>query len=97
MEHKQEILKKLRGLKDEIRANYKVKEIGLFGSFFREEQDEKSDIDILVDFEDDADLFDLCGLGIFLEEKLHRKVDVVPRRGLRSELKESVLREVAPL
>lgn len=97
MEDKEEILKKLGQLKPEIRANYKVKEIGLFGSFFRGEQGEKSDIDVLVDFDDDADLLDLSGLAIFLEEKLSRKVDVVPKRALRSELRESILREVSPL
>ena len=50
--------------------------------------------DVLVDFADDADLFDLVGLGLFLEEKLGRKVDVVPRRALRKELRDRVLKEV---
>jgi predicted nucleotidyltransferase len=91
------LLGTLRALKPEIVARYKAKEIGLFGSFVRREQNDISDVDILVDFEEGADLFDLVGLALFLEEKLQRKVDVIPKSALRIELRESVLREVVPL
>jgi predicted nucleotidyltransferase len=57
----------------------------------------ESDIDVLVDFQEDADLLDLVGLGLFLEEHLGRKVDVVPRKALRKEIRDSVLHEVVPL
>ena len=70
---------------------------GRFGSAMRGRIDEAHDIDILVDFEEEADLLDLVGLGLFLEEKVHRQADVVPKRALRAELRESVLREVATL
>ena len=89
-----ELLAKLRKLKPQVTTSYKAREIGLFGSFVRGEQDADSDIDVLVDFEEGADLFDLMGLTVYLEEQLQRKVDVVPRRALREELRESVLREV---
>ncbi len=46
----------------------------------------ESDIDVLVDFQEDADLLDLVGLGLFLEERLGRRVDVVPRKALRKEI-----------
>jgi predicted nucleotidyltransferase len=92
-----ELLITLRALKPEIAARYKVKEMGLFGSFVRGEQGRASDIDVLVDFEEEADLFDLVGLALFLEDQLQREVDVVPRSVLRAELRESVLREVVPL
>ncbi len=49
---------------------------------------------MLVDFDEDADFFDLVGLALFLEEKLKHKVDIVPRRALRDEIRESVLKEV---
>ena len=88
------LLVRLREIKPRLKALYKAKEIGLFGSFVRGEQDVGSDIDVLVEFEDGADLFDLTGLSLYLEEELHRKVDVVPKRALREELRESVLREV---
>jgi predicted nucleotidyltransferase len=95
MSSKDKILKTLSELKPELKPRYKVKEIGIFGSFVRGGQSESSDIDILVDFDEEADLFDLVGLALFLEEKLHRKVDVVSKRALRAEIRESVLREVA--
>lgn len=97
MDTKENILKTIRALKQEIMANYKVKEIGVFGSIVREELSETSDVDILVDFEEGADLFDLVGLALFLEKKLNQKVDVVPKRALRKELRESVLKEVVSL
>jgi predicted nucleotidyltransferase len=93
----EDILLRLRALKPEIAARYKAKKVGLFGSFVRGEQRGGSDIDVLVDFEEEADLFDLVGLALFLEEELERKVDVVPRNALRTELRESVLQEVVPL
>ncbi len=95
MKTKAEILETLEGLKEEAKRRYKVREIGVFGSAVRGEQKETSDIDVLVDFEEGADLFDLAGLGIFLEEKLGRKVDIVPKRALRPELKGSILEETA--
>ena len=88
------VLAKLRGLKGRAAASYKAKELGVFGSFARGEQSDDSDIDVLVEFEEGADLFDLMGLALFLEGELQRKVDVVSKRALREELRESVLREV---
>jgi len=89
-----DLLTKLRELKPHLTASYKAKEIGLFGSFARGEQGDNSDIDVLVEFEEGADLFDLMGLALYLEESLQHKVDVVPKRSLREELRESVLRQV---
>lgn len=97
MDSKNSILQTLRLLKPHIQEEYKVKTISLFGSFCRDEQTDVSDIDLLVDFTDDADLFDLTALGQFLEDKLQRKVDVVTRASLRPELRESVLGDLATL
>ncbi len=94
---REEIVQKLKALKPELQAHYKVRELGLFGSFVRGEQREASDVDILVEFDDTADLFDVVRLGNFLEEQLQRKVDIVSRRALRPELREQVLKEVAML
>jgi predicted nucleotidyltransferase len=68
----QDLLMKLKELKPIITARYKAKEIGLFGSFVRGEQSASSDIDVLVEFEEEADLFDLIGLALQLEEELTR-------------------------
>ncbi|MCX8103237.1 MAG: nucleotidyltransferase family protein [Candidatus Bipolaricaulota bacterium] len=97
MSAKEEILEKLKALKPELQVHYKVRELGLFGSFVRGEQHEASDVDILVDFTEDASLFDLVRLADFLEEKLQRRVDIVTKDSLRVELRESVLRETVTI
>jgi uncharacterized protein len=91
---KEAVLTKLRELKSTITARYKVREIGLFGSFVRGEQGSSSDIDLLAEFEATADLFNLIGLELYLEEIFQRPVDVVPKQALRVELRETVLHQV---
>ena len=69
-----DILAKLETLKPELQSRYKVREIGLFGSWVRGEQHMDSDIDVLVEFEEGADLFDWIGLALYLEEIFGRPV-----------------------
>lgn len=97
MPTRENILVKIRELKPQIRERYRVKEVELFGSTIRGEETGSSDIDILVEFDEGADLFDMTGLAAFLEEELGRKVDVVPKRALREELRESIFREAVPI
>ncbi|MEA1928949.1 MAG: nucleotidyltransferase family protein [Candidatus Auribacterota bacterium] len=97
MESLEGIKEILTKAKVELSERYKMKYLGVFGSVSRGEQEDNSDIDIMVDFEEGADLFDLTGLTLFLEEKLKQKVDVVPRRALREEIKESVLKDLIPV
>ncbi len=97
MKTKQEVLKVLEAVRDEVRRRYEVRDLALFGSLARGEQGASSDIDILVDFGEGADLFDLVGLSGFLEERLHEKVDIVPRRALREELRDAILKEAVYL
>ena len=94
MRTKKQILNILKELKQFLKKSYKVKKMWLFGSVVREEHTPKSDIDLLVDFQDNADLFTLVGLGMFLEDKLKQKVDIGTKRALRKEIKHSVLKEV---
>jgi len=75
MDQKDQVLKTLRGIKLEIGDRYKVDNIGLFGSFVRSEEKEESDIDILLEFEQGADLLDLVALGDFLEERLGEEAE----------------------
>ncbi len=95
MSEKEKLISALKALKPEITVRFKVKEIGLFGSFVRGEQTTVSDIDLLVEFEEGADLLDLVALGQFLEDRLQRKVDLGTRRSLRAEIREQVLKEMA--
>ena len=57
-------------LKDTIKNEYKAEIVGVFHSFAREEEGEKSDVNILVKFQDGATLFDMVSLSDFLEKKL---------------------------
>jgi len=84
-------------LKDRARQKYKAEIKGIFGSYARGDQTGESDIDVLVEFQHDADLFDFVGLSQLLEEHLSCKVDVVPLSSLREEIKPYVLKEVVYL
>lgn len=95
--NKDEILTLLKGVKEEAKEKYSAEIKGIFGSYVRGEATEQSDIDVLVDFYDHADLFDFVGLCLFLEEKLKHRADVVPEEDIREELKEMILRETVYL
>jgi len=84
----------LKEHKEVLYKKYKVKEIGIFGSFVRSEQKQKSDIDILVEFEEVPDLFKFLELERYLERILKRKVDLVRKQAVRPELKNIILNEV---
>jgi predicted nucleotidyltransferase len=94
VKNKDEIIKIIDNLKREASEKYKVKSIGVFGSVVRDEQKETSDIDVLVEFQDGADIFDLMGLELFLQAKFGHSVDVVSKMALRDEIREAVLKEV---
>ena len=92
-----EIQNTITEAKDEIRGRYKAEIKGIFGSYARGDFHADSDLDLLVDFDEGADLFDLVGLQQFLEDKLGCRVDLVSRRSLREELRTSVLNEMINL
>jgi hypothetical protein len=66
----------------------------VFGSFARKEARADSDVDILVDFCEGADLFDLVDLSEFLEEKIGRHVDLATPRALRPDTRNAIFRDV---
>jgi len=72
-----EILKKHR----ELLRRYRVKKIGLFGSFSRNESNNDSDIDLLVDFEVKS-LDNFIDLAFELEKIFDRKVDLLTEKGI---------------
>lgn len=90
---KESVIEVLRSVTDESLFRYKAQIRGIFGSVARGDEIENSDIDVLVDFTDKADLFDFVGLALFLEEKLHRRVDVVPSDTIKSEVRNAVMKE----
>ena len=87
------IIETLKLVKPEAKKKYRAELRGVFGSYARGESRSTSDVDVLVHFEDSADLIDFVGLTHFLEAKLKSKVDIVPQDDIRQELKESILQE----
>lgn len=93
----EEIKRVLKENKTVLKERFKVKEVGIFGSFVRGEQKKRSDVDILVEFEEVISLLKLSSLENFLTDLIGVKVDVVPKEDVRPELKERILEEVIPL
>ncbi|MBI4646948.1 MAG: nucleotidyltransferase family protein [Bacteroidia bacterium] len=69
---------------------YKVKEIGIFGSFARNEMTDDSDIDILVEYNRGTTLFDIVKMKQELYELTGRKVDLVSKRAIRKKIMEII-------
>ncbi|MDA8272213.1 MAG: nucleotidyltransferase family protein [Deltaproteobacteria bacterium] len=95
--NKDEILQILKQHKEELYKKYGVEEIGLFGSFARGEETDKSDIDILVEFKNPVSLLLVSSLEIYLSDLLGIRVDLVRKRNIRKELKDNILNEVVNL
>jgi uncharacterized protein len=79
--------------KAEIQKKYRVNEIGIFGSYVRQEQNKKSDVDVLVTFDETIDLFSFIELENYLSDILGIKVDLVMKEGIKPRLKERILSE----
>jgi predicted nucleotidyltransferase len=77
-----------------LKEKYHVKKMGVFGSFARGEENKKSDIDILVEFDSPIGFFDFIRLENYLSRALHKKVDLVSTRALKLAVKKDVLKEV---
>lgn len=82
MDQLHEIKNELRKMKPELVERFHVNSIGLFGSVVRDDFNEKSDIDIIVDFTRPIGtaFIDLADL---LEAALKRPVDLVSKKGVK--------------
>jgi len=77
----------------EILKKYKVKSVALFGSYVRNEQKEDSDIDLLVEFEEDT-YHNFINLIFSLEELLRKEITVVTKEDLSPYIQPYVLKEI---
>lgn len=80
--------------KKELQERFKVKKIGIFGSYVRGEARETSDVDILVDFYEVPSLLTFIKLEEYLEELLGIKVDLVMESALKPKISQIVHKEV---
>ena len=95
MTSKEYILSLLKTKKPEL-SKFGIRDIGLFGSYLRNEQSDHSDIDILVDFEPDKENYDnLMNLYDYLENMFkNEKVEIVTKNGLSPYIGPKILSEV---
>lgn len=80
-----------------LAEKYGARNVRLFGSVARGEARLDSDVDFLVELETGRSLFDLGGFLSELRALLGVEVDVVTENGLRSRIRERVLKEAVPL
>ena len=95
MKTRDQILTFLAQNKKLLRDKYNIIRIGLFGSYARGEQNTNSDIDLLVEFEENTpDLYNLkLQLKEFFYKKLGVEVDICREKYIKPRIKKSILEE----
>ncbi|MEX2139369.1 MAG: nucleotidyltransferase family protein [Pirellulales bacterium] len=89
-----DVLRNLREHRDELRERYAVRSLALFGSVARDDADEGSDVDLLVEFDQPVGLLHVIGTEQHLQAVLRvSKVDLVLRDDIIPELKDRILSE----
>lgn len=81
----------------QVTNKYRPKFLGVFGSFARGEENENSDLDLLIDFDYTLDLLELISLEQELSELLGVKVDLVTVRSLSEQLKPHIEKHLVRL
>jgi uncharacterized protein len=92
-----QIKKVIKQHREEIEKNFKVKKIAIFGSYVRNEQKGRSDVDILVEFNVPISLLHIVSLENYFSDILGIKADVVPKKNIRKELRETIIKEAISL
>jgi len=88
-----EAISKLSMIKPELAVRYGVRSLALFGSTARDAANPKSDIDIMVAFDEPATSAKYFGVQFLLEDMFGCRVDLVTEKALRSELRKFVEQE----
>ena len=91
MRTKEEILSMLKAELPNLRKEYGVDTLALFGSYARDRQREDSDIDMLVEFVETVDFFEFMRLEFHLTDLLGIKVDLVTPDALRPIMKDDIM------
>src|SRR3989338_5636302 len=86
----------LRKHKSDLQKRFKVKDIGVFGSYATGKQKKSSDVDILVEFYEPIG-WEFVDLKEHLEQVIGLKVDLVTPNALKQQMKDHILKEVVLL
>jgi len=89
----EEILRILREHMPELCERYHVRSLDVFGSYVRGEQRPRSDLDVLVEYDEVPGLIEFVQLQFHLSDLVGVKVDLVSRGALRGRIGERILRE----
>ena len=89
-----DIKKKLSDCKHDLAQRFKVKEIGVFGSYVRGQQTTASDLDMLVEFSEPVSLIEFVHLENHLSNIFGVKVDLVMKTALKPRIGKHILEEV---
>lgn len=93
----EEIKNKIKENEKFLTEKYHVRNFFLFGSYAKGEQTANSDIDLLVDFQKIIDMFEMVDLQDYLQNLFGKKVDLGTKKGLKSFIKNTILKEAIPL
>ena len=88
-----ELIEELQKLLPELRQNYHVQSLEVFGSFVRGEERTDSDLDLLVTFDESPTLFKFVALENYLGDRLGIKVDLVMKDSLKPAIGQRILAE----
>ncbi len=93
------ITSKIKEKLSEYKVKYDVEEMGIFGSFIREEENQDSDLDILVQFKkpNHMTLFKYWALENELSELTGKDVELVNKSTLKKRIGQNILKEVVYL
>ena len=86
---REDVLTTLRKHKPELQLKYHVANLGLFGSYARGDETPESDVDLLVQFSAPVGI-EFVDLLIELENILHTKVDLVSKRAVKADYRNSI-------
>lgn len=87
------IMEKIRQNIGLLKDKYKIKNLAIFGSYVRGQQKKKSDVDILVEFEEPISLFKFMALERELKIIIGKRVDLVMKTALKPRIGEHILKE----
>ncbi len=97
MSERDEIISILRAALPDLKQRWPIHSLALFGSMARGDANEKSDVDLLVEFEKPVALFSFLALEEELEQLVHRHVDLATPRALKPHMGKRILEEALPI
>jgi uncharacterized protein len=92
-----QILSILRETLPYVQNLYRIDSMEVFGSYVRSEENDESDLDILVSFTSTPSLIKFIELENYLTDKLGIKVDLVMKDALKRNLRQKILHEAKPI